>query len=316
MQVAGIVRCGTIGRQRRCPTYSSVTQADAELARRVRAHLTDRGISVWTNEEDLEPDTQLVRAVDEAISRSRNVVFLLSDNANSSHFLRTEAAIAVAKGGKRLIPIRCSKWAEVPFVLRSFAAMDLSNASDRERSSIGWPIHCVPTCRTPNPKSATAMRSESTYCRWKRTSSARKGSLRETHGTCHPHPQISSCSLGGAGSDMHRGCGRRDLRDCRTAHHRGGSRRGNSGLGCGVDLRRDSQHPPSREERVKRPDHRTTPAAAEEQLRQERETFDQRKKQDARWFVLRQTMGWPRCCCPYWRLRPASGGGRNPGRKR
>jgi len=28
-----------------------------------------------------------------------------------------------------------------------------------------------------------------------------------------------------------------------------------------------------------------------EQLRQERETFDQRKRQDARWFMLRMTMG-------------------------
>ena len=111
--------------------FISHARADAELARRIRAHLTDRGISVWTDEEDLEPGTQLVKAVDEAIGRSRNVVFLLSDKANSSHFLRTEAAIAVAKGGKRLIPIRCSKRAEVPFILRSFAVMDLANASDQ-----------------------------------------------------------------------------------------------------------------------------------------------------------------------------------------
>ena len=111
--------------------FISHARADAEFARRMRAHLTGCGISVWTDEEDLEPGTQLVKAVDEAIGRSRNVVFLLSDNANSSHFLRTEAAIAVAKGGKRLIPIRCSKRAEVPFILRSFAALDLSNASNQ-----------------------------------------------------------------------------------------------------------------------------------------------------------------------------------------
>jgi hypothetical protein len=33
-------------------------------------------------------------------------------------------------------------------------------------------------------------------------------------------------------------------------------------------------------------------ANAEEKLRQERETFDQRKEQDARYFKLRMTMGW------------------------
>ncbi len=32
-------------------------------------------------------------------------------------------------------------------------------------------------------------------------------------------------------------------------------------------------------------------ASAEERLRQERETFDQRKKQDARWFAVRLAMG-------------------------
>jgi hypothetical protein len=31
---------------------------------------------------------------------------------------------------------------------------------------------------------------------------------------------------------------------------------------------------------------------AEERLRQERETFNQRKQQDARWFVIRQAMSW------------------------
>lgn len=33
-------------------------------------------------------------------------------------------------------------------------------------------------------------------------------------------------------------------------------------------------------------------ARAEERLRQERETFDQKKRQDGRWFILRLAMGW------------------------
>lgn len=33
-------------------------------------------------------------------------------------------------------------------------------------------------------------------------------------------------------------------------------------------------------------------ATANERLRQERETFDQRKEQDRRWFKLRMAMGW------------------------
>ena len=33
-------------------------------------------------------------------------------------------------------------------------------------------------------------------------------------------------------------------------------------------------------------------ANAQERLRQERETFDQRKTQNARWFVIQQVMAW------------------------
>jgi cytochrome c biogenesis protein CcdA len=44
-------------------------------------------------------------------------------------------------------------------------------------------------------------------------------------------------------------------------------------------------------------------ARAQEQLRQERETFDQKKRQDGRWFLLRLAMGWSAVV-----LLPAIGG--------
>ena len=44
-------------------------------------------------------------------------------------------------------------------------------------------------------------------------------------------------------------------------------------------------------------------ARAQEQLRQERETFDQKKRQDSRWFLLRLAMGWSAVV-----LLPAIGG--------
>lgn len=127
---------------RRKPTHSPAKSmldvfirhacADADLAKRIRAHLTASGLSVWTDEDDLEPGTQWAKSVDEAIGRSRNVLFLLSDHANGSESLRTEAAIALSHGGKRLIPIRCTKRAEVPFALRPFTAMDFANPASQQ----------------------------------------------------------------------------------------------------------------------------------------------------------------------------------------
>ncbi|MDE0692531.1 MAG: toll/interleukin-1 receptor domain-containing protein [Gammaproteobacteria bacterium] len=112
--------------------FISHARADEELVRRIRDHLTASGLSVWTDEDDLEPGSQWAESVDEAIGRSRNVLFLLSDHANGSHSLHTEAAIALSHGGKRLIPIRCTKRAEVPFALRPFTAMDFSNRASQQ----------------------------------------------------------------------------------------------------------------------------------------------------------------------------------------
>jgi hypothetical protein len=44
-------------------------------------------------------------------------------------------------------------------------------------------------------------------------------------------------------------------------------------------------------------------ARSQERLRQERETFDQKKRQDSRWFLLRLAMGWSAVV-----LLPAIGG--------
>ena len=112
--------------------FISHARADEELAKRIRAHLTATGLSVWTDEDDLEPGSQWAKSVDDAIGRSQNILFLLSNHADGSDSLHTEAAIALSHSGKRLIPIRCTKRAEVPFALRPFTAMDFSNRASQQ----------------------------------------------------------------------------------------------------------------------------------------------------------------------------------------
>ena len=112
--------------------FISHARDDAEFAARIGEGLSSRGLAVWLDEEDVEPGAQWANAVDKAIGESRNVLFLLSDKTNKSGWLRMEAAIALSQRGKRLIPVYCSKDAEVPFMLRPFKGMDLSEPATVE----------------------------------------------------------------------------------------------------------------------------------------------------------------------------------------
>lgn len=109
--------------------FISYAREDAEFVTRLGAGLEALGLEVWTYKNDLEPGVQWAKAIEEALGRSKNVLFVLSEKANKSSWLRTEAAIALTQGGKRVIPIYCTKHAEVPFILRPFKGMDFSDPS-------------------------------------------------------------------------------------------------------------------------------------------------------------------------------------------
>lgn len=106
--------------------FISHAHGDAEFAAQVGEGLSSRGIAVWLDEDHVEPGAEWATAVEKAIRESRNVLFVLSQKTSQSSWLRTEAAIALAQGGKRVIPIYSSKDAEIPFMLRPFKGLDLS----------------------------------------------------------------------------------------------------------------------------------------------------------------------------------------------
>ena len=109
--------------------FISHGREDTEFATRLCASLKSQGLEAWTDENDLEPGIKWANAIEEAISNSNNVLFVLSDKTKRSSWLQAEAAMALAQGGKRVIPIYCTKQAEVPFILRPFKGMDFSDVS-------------------------------------------------------------------------------------------------------------------------------------------------------------------------------------------
>ena len=109
--------------------FISHDREDVEFATQLSASLKSQDLEVWTDENDLEPGIKWAMAIEEAISSSKNVLFVLSDKGKRSGWLQTEAAMALTQGGKRVIPIYCTKHAEVPFILQSFKGMDFSDSS-------------------------------------------------------------------------------------------------------------------------------------------------------------------------------------------
>ena len=79
--------------------FISHGREDAEFATRLCASLKMQGLEAWTDENDLEPGIKWANAIEEAISNSKNVLFVLSDKTKRSGWLQAEAAMALAQGG-------------------------------------------------------------------------------------------------------------------------------------------------------------------------------------------------------------------------
>lgn len=106
--------------------FLSYAQADESLARQLAEALREQGLSVWVDEENLQPGAEWASAIQSAIERSKNVVVLLSENSSKSEWVRREAAIALA-GTKRVVPVFLSKHADIPFIMQHLQGVDLSD---------------------------------------------------------------------------------------------------------------------------------------------------------------------------------------------
>jgi hypothetical protein len=85
--------------------FVSYSSSDAQTAQRLVAYLEDRGIRCWVAPRDVPPGADFAEQVVRAIDRSRALVVLVSDAANSSPHVRRELERAVGQGC-RIVPLQ------------------------------------------------------------------------------------------------------------------------------------------------------------------------------------------------------------------
>ena len=115
--------------------YISHAYADSEFARQFARDLEDRGLTVRRGDPRRLRDDRAETSTKDEIERAQTVVFILSEDAVRSAWLLTEAALALSISGKRVISIFSTVTHRAPLILHNILGVDLS---DREtyRTSI------------------------------------------------------------------------------------------------------------------------------------------------------------------------------------
>lgn len=107
--------------------FISHTHADYNFASKLAYDLSDRGLAVKFAHQLLSPGEYWAEVVEEEIRRAENFLIVLSQNSVNSDWMRAEAAVAIAQGEKRIVPVYAINNVEVPFMLREFRGVDLSD---------------------------------------------------------------------------------------------------------------------------------------------------------------------------------------------
>ena len=82
----------------------------------------------------LSPGEYWAEVIEEEIRRAENILIVLSENSVNSDWMRAEAAVAIAQGEKRIVPVYSINNVEVPFMLRAFRGVDLSDPESYRNS--------------------------------------------------------------------------------------------------------------------------------------------------------------------------------------
>jgi hypothetical protein len=84
--------------------YSSKDEANA---RRILAHVEERGFTCWISSRDVRPGRNYQESIVQAIEHTRIILFLFSENSNKTGEVKKELSLG-SSFGKSVIPLRLS----------------------------------------------------------------------------------------------------------------------------------------------------------------------------------------------------------------
>ena len=106
--------------------FISHTRADSAFVNKLAQDLDNRGLKVWSVDQHLKPGDHWAKVIEEGIHDAENILVVLSENSANSGWVQAETAMALTQDGKRIVPIFSTRNADVPFLLRAFRGVDLS----------------------------------------------------------------------------------------------------------------------------------------------------------------------------------------------
>jgi hypothetical protein len=105
--------------------FLSYSSSDEKFARELRQRLTELGLQVWDPDAELPRASNWLLETGRALERADSLVFVFSDEATRSQARReVEYAITRPKFEGRVVSVRLSPRAEVPWILETMPVID------------------------------------------------------------------------------------------------------------------------------------------------------------------------------------------------
>lgn len=116
--------------------FISHSNDDAQVAKKIRNYLVHKGIDVFDDKADISMGSNLISSINEAINTSDAVLFIISRNSEKSRWVHQEMSLAVSNRLKgkpvKLIPVVIERNSEIPFFLKDYVYLDMSQSGDFE----------------------------------------------------------------------------------------------------------------------------------------------------------------------------------------
>ena len=102
--------------------FLSHSEADADLAKKLVAQLSELGIEVWDPSEQVLPGDNWALKIGQALQESRAMIVLLSPDSTKSEQVRREISYALGDRNYegRIFPVMVRPTEEVPWILHKF----------------------------------------------------------------------------------------------------------------------------------------------------------------------------------------------------